>query len=45
MNAQGVLVMHGPYGMRFEGQIDGGTLTGRITSPCSYQMVWQKEGK
>jgi hypothetical protein len=45
-NAQGVLVMHGPLGMRFDGQIDGrGTVTGRLTSYCGYQLVWQKESK
>jgi len=33
-------------GNRFEGQIDGhGTLTGRFTGSCSYQVVWQKKGK
>jgi hypothetical protein len=46
VNAQGVLVMHGPLGMRFDGQIDvRGTVTGRLTSFCGYQLVWQKEGK
>ena len=46
VNAQGVLVMHGPLGMRFDGRIDGrGTVTGRLTSSCGYQLVWQKEGK
>jgi hypothetical protein len=46
VNAQGVVVMHGPLGMRFDGQIDGrGTVTGRLTSYCGYQLVWQKEGK
>ena len=46
VNAQGVLVMHGPLGSRFDGQIDGrGTVTGRLTSYCGYQLVWQKEGK
>jgi hypothetical protein len=46
VNAQGVVVMHGPLGMRFDGQIDGrGTVTGRLTSYCAYQLVWQKEGK
>jgi hypothetical protein len=46
VNAQGVLVMHAPGG-RLEAQIDGrGTVTGRLTGgPCSYHMVWQKEGK
>jgi hypothetical protein len=46
VNAQGVLVLHTPYGERLEAQIDGrGTVTGRFTGGCSYQMVWQKEGK
>jgi hypothetical protein len=46
VNGQGVLVMHGPLGSRFDGQIDGrGTVTGRLTSHCGYQLVWQKEGK
>ena len=46
VNAQGVVVMHGPLGMRFDGKIDGrGTVTGRLTSYCGYQLVWQKEGK
>jgi hypothetical protein len=46
VNAQGVLVLHSPYGERFDGQIDGhGTVTGRSTGNCAYQMVWQKEGK
>jgi len=54
VNAQGVLVMHCPYGARLDAQIDGsGTVTGRTTlfvfvrrdRYCSYQMVWQKEGK
>jgi hypothetical protein len=46
VDAQGVLVMHGPLGSRFDGQIDGrGTVTGRLTSYCGYQLVWQKEGK
>ena len=31
---------------RIEGQIDArGTITGRLTSACSYQIVWQKKGK
>ena len=49
VNAQGVLVIHGPYGNRIDAQIDGrGTVTGRFTGfrpDCSYQMVWQKEGR
>jgi hypothetical protein len=43
---QGALVIHAPNGARIEGQIDArGTVTGRLTSVCSYQMVWQKKGK
>ena len=47
VNAQGVLVMQAPRGGRLEAQIDGrGTVTGGLTGPpCSYHMVWQKEGK
>jgi hypothetical protein len=46
VNAQGLLVLHTPYGSRIDAQIDGrGTVTGRATSYCSYHMVWQKEGK
>jgi len=31
-------------GSRFEGRIDDhGTVTGRFTAPCSYQVVWQKK--
>jgi hypothetical protein len=54
VNAQGVLVMHCPYGARLDAQIDGrGTVTGRTTffvfvrrdRYCSYRMVWQKEDK
>jgi len=40
---QGALVMHAA---RFEGQIDSrGSVTGRFSGGCSYQMVWQKKGK
>jgi hypothetical protein len=46
VNAQGVVVLHGPYGNRIDAQLDSrGAVTGRLTSFCSYQMVWQKEGK
>ena len=46
VNAQRVLVMHELLGSRIGAQINGrGTVTGRATSYCSYQMVWQKEGK
>jgi hypothetical protein len=47
VNAQGVLVMHcPPSDSRIDAQIDGrGTVTGRATSYCSYQMVWQKGGR
>jgi hypothetical protein len=46
VNAQGALVMHGRSSERIDAQIDGrGMVTGRSTSGCSYQMVWQKQGK
>jgi hypothetical protein len=46
VNAQGVLVIPGRDGERVNARIDGrGTVTGRYTGDCSYQMVWQKEGK
>jgi hypothetical protein len=45
VNGQGVLVMRA-NGTRIDAQIDGGgTVTGRYTGYCSYQMVWQKSGK
>jgi hypothetical protein len=41
VNAQGVLVVHAPYGGRVDARIDGrGAITGRLTSYCSYQLVW-----
>ena len=46
VNAQGVLILRGPSGNQIDARIDGrGTVTGRLTGECSYQMVWQKEGK
>jgi hypothetical protein len=50
VSPQGVVVMKALAGFgagsRFEGQIDGhGTLTGRFTASCSYQVVWQKASK
>jgi hypothetical protein len=46
VNAQGVLVLHDPSGYRIDAQLDSrGTVTGRLTGVCSYQIVWQKEGK
>jgi hypothetical protein len=46
VNAQGVLVLHDPSGNRIDAQLDSrGTVTGRLTGLCSYQMLWQKEGK
>jgi hypothetical protein len=46
VNAQGVRVLHPGLGAPIDAQIDGrGTVTGRMTSFCSYHMVWQKEGK
>ena len=49
VSPQGVVVMQALAGFgagsRFEGQIDGhGTVTGRFTGSCSYQVVWQKKG-
>jgi hypothetical protein len=44
VNAQGVLVIRSPGGSRIDAHIDGrGTVTGRFTGQCSYQMVWQKQ--
>ena len=46
VNAQGGLVLHAPNGARIDAQIDGqGKVTGRLTSACSYQVVWQKKDK
>ena len=50
VSPQGVLVMRALAGFgagsRFAGQIDSqGTVTGRFTGSCSYQVVWQKKGK
>jgi hypothetical protein len=46
VNAQGVLVIRNPNGIQFNAQIDGrGTIRGRVTGNCSYDVVWQKEGK
>ena len=50
VSPQGVLVMRAlagfAAGSRFEGQIDGqGTVTGRFTASCSYQVIWQKQTK
>jgi hypothetical protein len=45
VSPQGALVMHVRNGARFDGQIDGrGTVTGRLSGTCSYQLVWQKKG-
>ena len=44
VNAQGALVIHAPNGARIDAQIDGhGTVTGRLTRSCSYNVVWQKK--
>jgi hypothetical protein len=44
VTAQGVLVMNGSRGARFEGQIDGqGRAVGRLMFVCSYQAVWQRQ--
>jgi hypothetical protein len=41
VSQQGVLVMRS--GRRFDGRIDSqGTVRGRSTGNCSYQLVWQK---
>jgi hypothetical protein len=46
VNAEGVLVIPGPHSERIDAEINGrGTVAGRYTGHCSYQMVWQKEGK
>src|SRR5260370_39636987 len=46
VNAQGALVMHLRNGVKFEGRVDGaGRATGRLTASCSYQLVWQKQGR
>jgi hypothetical protein len=46
VNAQGVLALHDPSGNRIDAQLDSrGTVTGRLTGLCNYQMLWQKEGK
>ena len=46
VNSVGVLVMHLRTGQRLDGQIDGkGAVTGRFTDACSYQYVWQKQGR
>jgi hypothetical protein len=43
VSPQGAIVMHAPDSIRFEGQIDSqGTVRGRFTGECSYQLVWQK---
>jgi hypothetical protein len=43
---RGAVVMRPPNGARIDAQIDGhGTVTGRLTSACSYQVVWQERGK
>ena len=49
VSPQGVLVMRALAGFgagsRFDGQIDSqGTVTGRFTGSCGYQVVWQKKG-
>jgi hypothetical protein len=46
VNAQGAVIIRAPNGARIDAQIDGsGTVTGRLTSACSYQVVWQKKSK
>ena len=48
VSPEGVVVMRALAGFgagsRFEGRIDGyGTVTGRFTGSCSYEVVWQKK--
>ena len=46
VNAQGAVVLRAPNGARIDARIDGrGTVKGRLTSACSYQVVWQKQAK
>ena len=46
VNPQGAFALHAPNGALIEGQIDArGAATARLTSACSYQVVWQKKGK
>ena len=46
VNAQGAVVMRAPNGAHIDAQIDGhGTVAGRLTSGCSYQVIWQKKDK
>ena len=47
VSPQGVLVIpNQKYGARIDAQIDDhGTVRGRLSSACIYQMVWQKNGK
>jgi len=47
VNAQGGLIMRSRNGGgHFEGQIDArGQATGRLILSCSYQYVWQKQGR
>jgi hypothetical protein len=48
VSPEGVVVMRALAGFgagsQFEGRIDGhGTVTGRFTGSCSYQVVWQEK--
>jgi hypothetical protein len=44
VSAQGVLAMRTARGSRIDGQIDGhGTITARLTSYCSWRLIWQKQ--
>jgi hypothetical protein len=41
-----MLILRTPVGERIDAQIDErGSVTGRFTGNCSYNAVWQKEGK
>jgi hypothetical protein len=43
VSPQGVLVMRNSWGVHFDGRIDSqGTVRGRSTGGCDYQLVWQK---
>jgi hypothetical protein len=46
VSQQGVVLARSPSAGRFDGQIDShGTLRGRITSICSFQLVWQQKSE
>jgi len=44
VSPQGVLAMRTAGGNLIDGQIDGhGTITARLTSYCSWRLIWQKQ--